>query len=169
LLLLHRGFVLFKVKYCKGIIHLPFKYSCTCERTWSNRVIPRVRKTQHQNPEFGYTQGEIKKKTAKKYIRIWLGMKLRKQSILVVNWVSSCLSFFLSASAAATYIFTALNSTTTIISLEPCALNAEYQHFILRFIKMSLLCGYHSKRGWGVKGDPKTGWRVGYFTDDSNI
>jgi len=40
-----------------------------------------------------------------------------------------------------------LKGTTTIICLEPCALNAEYQHFILRFIKMSLLCGYHWKRG----------------------
>ncbi len=57
--------------------------------------------------------------------------------------VSSCLSFFLTASTAATYIFTAPNCTTTIISLEPCALNAEYQHFTLTFIKMSLLCGYH--------------------------
>jgi hypothetical protein len=60
-------------------------------------------------------------------------MKLRKPSNLVVNWVSSCLSFFLSASAAATYIFTALTcTTTTIISLEPCALDAEFQHFVLR-------------------------------------
>jgi hypothetical protein len=82
------------------------------------RVICKVRKTQHQNPEFGHTQGEIKKK----YISIQQGMKLRKISILVVNWVSSCLSFFLSASTAATYIFTAHNGTTTIISLEPCAL-----------------------------------------------
>jgi hypothetical protein len=66
---------------------------------------------------------------------------------LVVNWVSSSLSFFLSASTPATYLFTAApNCTTTIISLEPCALNAEYQHSILRFIKMSLLCGYHWKR-----------------------
>jgi len=30
------------------------------------RVIGKVRKTQHQNPEFGHTQGEIKKKPAKK-------------------------------------------------------------------------------------------------------
>jgi hypothetical protein len=38
------------------------------------------------------------------------------------------LSFlFLSASTAATYIFTAPNSTTIMISLEPCALNAEYR------------------------------------------
>ncbi len=66
-------------------------------------------------------------------------MKLRKPSSLVVNWVSSCLYFCLSASNAATYIFTTPNCTTTIISLQSCALNAEYQHFILRFIKMSLL------------------------------
>jgi hypothetical protein len=65
------------------------------------------------------------------------GMKLRKPSILVVSRVSSCLSFFLSASTAATYIFTAPNCTSTIISLEPCALNAEFQHFILRFHKIS--------------------------------
>jgi hypothetical protein len=40
----------------------------------------------HQNPEFGHTEGgEIQKKTAKKYISIQRGMKLRKPSILVVN------------------------------------------------------------------------------------
>jgi len=39
----------------------------------------KVRKTQHQNPEFGNTQDEIKKKTpAKKYVCIQLGMKLRE-------------------------------------------------------------------------------------------
>jgi hypothetical protein len=48
-------------------------------------VIRKVRKTQHQNPEFGHTQGEIQKKPAKKYISIQRGMKLRKTSILVVN------------------------------------------------------------------------------------
>ncbi len=40
--------------------------------------------------------------------------------------------------------------------LEPCALNAEFQHFIPRFNKTSLLCGHHSKRGYGVKRGPKT-------------
>ncbi len=94
-------------------------------------------------------------------------MKLRKASILVVNWVSSLSFLFLSVSTAATYIFKAPNCTTTIISLEPCALNAEYQDFILRFIKMSLLCRYHWKRGYGVKGGPKTWWSQGYFTDNS--
>jgi hypothetical protein len=34
---------------------------------YNNRVICKVRKTQHQkNPEFGHTQGEIRKKTCKK-------------------------------------------------------------------------------------------------------
>jgi hypothetical protein len=112
-----------------------------------NKVVRKVRKTEHQNHEFGHTQGEIFKNPAKKYICIQRGMKLRKPSILVVNWVSSCLFFFLGASTAATYIFTAPNCTTTIISLEPCALNAEYQHFTLTFIKMSLLCAYLWKRG----------------------
>jgi hypothetical protein len=41
------------------------------------------------------------------------------------------------------YIFTALTCTTTIITLEHCALNAEFQHVIPRFTKISLLCGYH--------------------------
>jgi hypothetical protein len=72
-------------------------------------------------------------------------MKLRKPSILVVNWVSPCLSFRLSVSTAATYIFTAPNWTTAITSLEPCALNAELQHFMLRFNKLSLLCGYQQR------------------------
>ncbi len=47
-----------------------------------NRVIGKVRKTQHQNPEFCHTQGEIFKKPAKKYICIRQGMKLRTPSIL---------------------------------------------------------------------------------------
>jgi hypothetical protein len=47
---------------------------------------------------------------------------------------------FLSASTAATDIFTA---PTCTITLEPCAINAEFQHFILRVNKISLLCAYH--------------------------
>jgi hypothetical protein len=42
------------------------------------RVISKVRKTQHQNPEFGHTQGEIQQKPGKKYISIQQGMKLKK-------------------------------------------------------------------------------------------
>jgi hypothetical protein len=51
---------------------------------------------------------------------------------------------FLSASTAATYIFTATTCTAIINTLEPCALSAEFQHFVLRFNRISLLCG---KRG----------------------
>jgi hypothetical protein len=36
-----------------------------------------------------------------------------------------------------------------MLTLEPCALNAEFQHFILRYNQISLLWGYHPKRGWG--------------------
>jgi hypothetical protein len=50
-----------------------------------NRVKGKVRKTQHQNREFGHTQREIFRKLAKKYVIIPLGVKLRKPSILVVN------------------------------------------------------------------------------------
>jgi hypothetical protein len=52
----------------------------------------------------------------------------------------------------------------TVISLELCALNAGFQHFILRFKKMSLFGGYHWKRG---RGERRPGWRQGYFRDNS--
>jgi hypothetical protein len=35
-------------------------------KTQDNRVIHKVRKIQHQNPEFGHTQGEILKKNLQK-------------------------------------------------------------------------------------------------------
>jgi hypothetical protein len=35
------------------------------------------------------------------------------------------------SSPVATYIFVASTCATTIITLEPCALNAKFQHFIL--------------------------------------
>jgi hypothetical protein len=101
-----------------GTLELEGQFLCTvqicccfvsCVHEGYIRVICKVRKTQHQNPEFGHTQGEIQKKPAKKYISIQPGVKLRKPSFFfwVVNWVSSCLSFSLSASIAATYIFSA--------------------------------------------------------------
>ncbi len=69
----------------------------------------------------------------------------------MINWVFSCLYFFQSAFTAATYIFTATACRATIISLAPCALNAEFHNFISRFNKISLLCGYHWNRGKGGK------------------
>jgi hypothetical protein len=51
-----------------------------------NRDIHKVRKRQHQYPEFGHTQGETPKKPAKIYISIQRagGVKLIKPSILMV-------------------------------------------------------------------------------------
>ncbi len=111
------------------------------------RVIGKIRKTQHQNPDFGHTQGEIRKKPAKKYISIQGGMKLRKPSIFVVNCVPSHLSFFRSASTAATYIFSAPNCTTTIISLEPCALNGEFSISYLKYLYFADT-NERGDRGW---------------------
>jgi len=54
------------------------------------------------------------------------GVKLQKPSMLVVNWISSCLSLFLNASIIATYIFTTFTCTTTIISLKHCALMLNF-------------------------------------------
>jgi hypothetical protein len=64
----------------------------------------------------------------KKYISIQEQVKLRKASILMETKVSSYLSFFLSSSIAATYIFTAPTCTTAIVTLKP---RAELLHFIL--------------------------------------
>jgi hypothetical protein len=47
-----------------------------------SRDIRKVRKRQHQYPEFGHTQGEIQKNPPKKYISIQRGVKLRKPSIV---------------------------------------------------------------------------------------
>ncbi len=110
------------------------------ESEWTvNKVIRKVRKTQHQKSWVWFPKsfnpngtGWDLRKPAKKYISIQQRMKLKKISIVVVNWVSCCLSFCLNASTAATYIFTAPNCTTTTISLKPCALNAaEYPHLII--------------------------------------
>jgi len=49
------------------------------------RVIRTVRKTQHQNPEFGHTQGETQKNPAKKYLSVQgVVVKLRIPSMLMV-------------------------------------------------------------------------------------
>ncbi len=56
-----------------------------------------------------------------------------------------------SAYTAATYIFIAPTCRTNIISLEPYALNAEFQHFIPRFNKISSLYGYIEVRFEGQR------------------
>ncbi len=74
-------------------------------------------------------------------------------------------SFFLSAFTAATYIFTTPPCTTTIITLDPCALNAEFLHFILRF---NDLIKFHNFADGYLK-DRIGGERQGDFTDNSII
>jgi hypothetical protein len=37
------------------------------------------------------------------------------------------------------------------IGFEPCALNADFQHFIPKFNKISLLYGYPKRRVWGER------------------
>jgi hypothetical protein len=49
----------------------------------------------------------------------------------------------------------------TLITLQPCALNAQFQHFILRFNKISLLLRIPLKGGIGV-----TAQRIGGETDN---
>jgi hypothetical protein len=73
-----------------------------------------------------------------------------------------CFSFFLSPSPAATYIFTAPTCTATIISLEACALYAEFQDFIPRFNKILLeskASNGHAERGG--YGEPATRYHTG--------
>ncbi len=50
--------------------------------------------------------------------------------------------------------------------MEPCALNAVFQNFILRFNKISLLCLYHWKRGIGGE---REGDFMDYFNEKPNI
>jgi hypothetical protein len=50
--------------------------------------------------------------------------------------------FFLSITTIVTCVFINPIGIITIIILKPCALNVEFQHFILRFNKIPLLCKY---------------------------
>jgi hypothetical protein len=66
-------------------IHEYGKLNLHIEFHADNRVISKVRQTQHQNLEFGHTHGEFFFKPANKYINIQWGVKLKIPSILVVN------------------------------------------------------------------------------------
>jgi hypothetical protein len=85
------------------------------------------------------------------------GWGFRNHEFFCDKLSSHCFSFFLSTSTVATHNFISPTYIATIISLEPYALNAEFQHFIPRFNKIYLLSRYPWKRGLGVKGDPKIG------------
>jgi hypothetical protein len=101
-------------------------------------------------------------------------VKLRNAPFFVPNWVSSGFdpSFLFPERlhcCYCTYIFTAPACTTTIINyLEPCALNAEFHHFIPKFlIKFPYFADLTQTGGEGVKRRPKTGWRHDDWKENS--
>jgi hypothetical protein len=123
-----------------------FMFLCTL---WTNRVFHTVRKTRYRYAESGPKLTEIKKKPCKKVHYPSRGRNSEMQHFLCqteFHPILTRLSFFLSASTGATYIFTTPTCTTTIVTSN-CALAPEFQHFIPRFNKTSLLCRPHSKRG----------------------
>ncbi len=68
-----------------------------------------------------------------------------------------------------TYNFTAPTCTSTITILEPCALNAEFQHFIPKFNKNFLTLQIPLKeRIVGKSRGDTEGQTEGDFTDNSN-
>jgi hypothetical protein len=93
----------------------------------------------------------------------------------VINWVSPCLSFFLSASTAATNIFIAPTCTNTIITLDPSyALNAKFQHFIPRFNKIFSVYGYTFRGVWRWKeaqrqGDVRNNLSIYTYTSPKHL
>jgi len=117
-----------------------------------NTVIRKVRKTQHENPEFGHTRVTFFLKPAKKYISI----KGRGETQKTINFGGK-LSFILSVLfterlQSQLHIFSLL---LPIITPQPCALNAEFQHFILRFNKNFLTLRIPLKEGIGGEKRPK--------------
>jgi hypothetical protein len=69
----------------------------------------------------------------------------------------------MSTSTDATGIFTGPPTCITpIITPEPCALNAEFQHFILRFNSF-IFADTTERRGW------KQAQRQGVFIDNSTV
>jgi uncharacterized BrkB/YihY/UPF0761 family membrane protein len=60
-----------------------------------------------------------------------------------LSFILSVFPFILSLFTAVTYVFVTPTCTITIIILDPSPLNSEFQHFILRLNKISLLCVYH--------------------------
>jgi hypothetical protein len=123
---------------------------------WDIRVIRKVRQTQHQNPEFSHTQGEIKEKPAKKYISI------QQETLNFNSKLSFILSFLFLESLHCYYLYNCYNY------FDPCALNAKFQHFVLSYsisycdlIKCLYFADTTERGDRGVKGGPKTGLLYG--------
>ncbi len=124
------------------VIHIVWYLGCENCQFWHNKV---------SNAELGMEFYKTK----------YLRLKLVFPPILVVNWVWSLLSFFLNASITAKYIFTTLTCTTIIITFKPCALDAKFQHFILRYQKFHYFVIPQKE---GIKGESRKdgGWKRGW-------
>jgi hypothetical protein len=114
------------------------------------RVCRKVRKTWYQNPEFGRKPGEIQKQAAKQYISLQGGSNSDMHHFLCQTEFHPVFtpSFLFPERLRCCDIYCHCSYMEDYYNyLEPCALNAEFQHFIPRFHKTSLLRRPHSKRG----------------------
>ncbi len=107
--------------------------------------------------------------------QVW-NSETQKPSNFDCSWVSPCPSFFPERLHCCYIDFHCSYFTATINPLEPCALNAKIQPFVLSFsisywdsIKFPYITDTPKGGVRGVKGGPKTGWRQGDFTDISII
>jgi len=134
--------------------HVPFvtlmftSTSFTCPKRgrrnwWFKRAFCKVKKTQHQNSEFGpckkyislQGRGETQKCTNFFVVKTEFHPVLTSSFLFPERLHSCCCCIYFHCS----YLYNYYNY------LEPCELDAEFQHFIPRFNETSLLWGPHSK------------------------
>jgi hypothetical protein len=108
-------------------------------KKWGNiRNIRKVRKRRHHYLEFGHTQGEIQKKPAKQYISILPTIKMVHKFFFPESLHCCYIDFHCS------YLYSYYNSSRILcIKCWDSAFRTEFQHFILRFNKISLLYRYY--------------------------
>jgi hypothetical protein len=160
----------------KGALQKEYESSYRWQQ--QNRVFHKIRKTQHQYPEFGPEPGEIIKIPAKMYITLQGGSQTQKYTTfcaklsLIRFW--PVFPFHERLHSWYKYIFTASTCTTTIITSNLAhGYDKELACMIFSIsypdlIKISLLCRSHSKRGYELKRVPKTGWSQDNFKENSN-
>jgi hypothetical protein len=127
------------------------------------QVIPK------NNPTLPTDDSQLWKKIVQNEIT---GTRAVFRAILVVNSVSCCLSFFLTASSAATYNFTAPVQLGTIITLEPCALNVSFSiSYWDLIIKKFFTWQIYIPLKEGMRGEDRQGEdrQGGEFAENSNI
>jgi hypothetical protein len=89
--------IILEIEYCKTH-NVPFDSLIIYLFIYLLEISVKSGKDRVSTPSLIINSVRLKKKRAKKYISIQGRVKLRKPPILMVSWVSTCLSFFLSAS-----------------------------------------------------------------------